>query len=409
MFSPLDPERSGLRVGDERSVSAKFNKRPALPGGDLTGSASVCFLNHNLDVRTGAGNFCRSLLAAFREVRPDFRYLVLTRESSGQADELALLPGSKWRAILALPKIRAVFRRYDNIHALDGYPYGVIAALAALGLKKKLIITAIGTGALQALDRPIAGRLLRWAYRRADRVVAVSHYTACELTREVPGLKITAVINHGVNADEFARAPALTEMEKLEIKKLRPYIVGVGALKPRKGYGYALEAFAEIRKSHPSLSYVIVGDGPEKGNLESRIKYHGLGGAVVFFRRVRREFLISLYRSAELFMLLPYDAGRDVEGFGLAFLEAAAAGIPVIGATDSGAQDAVAHEKNGFLVPPQDSRAAAEAVLRILSDSSLRQRFSAGSLAFAGEMSWVRAAEAYRQLYESCEKGSGRL
>lgn len=361
---------------------------------------SICFLNHNLDARTGAGNFCRSLLDAFREIVPDFRYLVLTREGSGQADELPLLPGSKWRTILALPKIRAAFRRYDIIHALDGYPYGVIAALALLGLKKKFVITAIGTGALQPLGRPIAGPLLRWAYRRADCVVAVSHYTARALMREMPDLKITAVINHGVNADEFNRP----EIEKLEIKKLRPYILSVGALKPRKGYGYSLEAFAEIRKSHPNLRYVVVGDGPERENLESRIKNHGLGDAVVFFRRVQREFLISLYRGAELFILLPHDVERDVEGFGLVFLEAAAAGIPVIGTTDSGAADAVAHGKNGFLVPPKDSRAAAEAALRILSDSALRQRFSVGSPAFAREKSWRRAARAYRELYENCSK-----
>lgn len=367
-------------------------------------SASVCFLNHNLDVRTGAGNFCRSLLDAFRDVAPDFRYLVLTGESSGHADELALLPGSTWRAILALPKIRAVFRHHDIIHALDGYPSGVMAALAGLGLRKKIIITAIGTGALQPLGRPVVGRLLRWAYRRADCVVAVSHYTARELTREVPGLKITAVINHGVNADEFNRP----EIEKLEIEKLRPYVLGVGALKPRKGYGYSLEAFAEIRKSHPSIRYVIVGSG-DRGELDAIIGRLGLGDAVVFFKHVSREFLIALYRNAELFMLLPYDAKRDVEGFGLVFLEAAAAGIPVIGTTASGAADAVAHEKNGFLVPPKDSRAAAEVMRRILSDSPLRQRFSDGSRMFAREKSWHRVAAAYAELYENCFGSSGRV
>lgn len=370
---------------------------------------SVCFLNHNLDPATGAGNFCRSLLGAFREITPDFRYLVLTSDGSGAADELVLLPADKWRLLAALPKIRSVFRRFDVIHALDGYPYGVIAALALFGLKKKFVITAIGTGALQPLGRPVAGRLLRWAYRRADRVVAVSSYTARELMREIPDLKITAIINHGVSMDEFSRAPALAEMESLEIKKLRPYILSVGALKPRKGYRYSLEAFAEIRKSHPDPRYVIVGGGPEREDLESRIRSYGLGDAVVFFQHVRREFLVSLYRSAELFILLPYDAERDVEGFGLVFLEAAASGIPAIGTVNSGAADAVAHGKNGFLVPPKDSRTVAEAARRILSDSALRQRFSVGSLTFAREKSWLAAARAYRELYENCLKLPERI
>ena len=368
-------------------------------------SASVCFLNHSLDPRTGAGNFCRSLLRAFEGTVSDFRCVVLTSAGSGSSEEMTLLAGGKWRVLAAMPKIRAVFRRYDIIHALDGYPYGVIAVLAGLGLQKKIIITAIGTGALQPLSRPLVGRLLRWAYRRADRVVTVSNYTAAELQREVPGIKIAAVINHGVNAEEFSHP----EIEKLEIKKLRPYILGVGALKPRKGYRYSLEAFDEIRKSHPDLRYVIVGDGPERENLESGIRDQGLGDAVVFFGHVGREFLKALYRGAELFMLLPYAVEGDVEGFGLVFLEAAAAGIPVIGTRDSGAADAIRHSQNGFLVPPENARAAADAARRILSDSALHKRFSAGSFAFAREMSWARAAEAYQQLYESCEKDSQRL
>lgn len=355
---------------------------------------SVCFLNHTLDVRTGAGNFAHSLLRAFREYVPELEYVVLTTEGSGAPDELELLPASKWRVIPALPKIRAVFRRYDIIHALDGYPYGLIAALAALGLGKKLLITAIGTGALQPLDRPMAGRFLRWAYRRADRVVAVSRYTARELTHDVSGLEITAVINHGVNADEFSRP----EIEKLEIKKLQPYILSVGAFKPRKGYRFSLAAFAEVRISHPGLRYVIIGDG-DRRELDATIERLGLGDAVVFFTGIAREFLVSLYRGAELFILLPYDAERDVEGFGLAFLEAAASGIPVIGTQGSGAEDALADGKNGFLLPSQNTGAAVRALEVLLSDPVFHRRLSRGSLAFAGMMSWSRAADQYLQLY----------
>jgi glycosyltransferase involved in cell wall biosynthesis len=354
----------------------------------------VCFLNHTLDEATGAGHFCRSLLASLRRAEPRLEYLVLTSVSSGAPDELAILPSGRFGFIRALPKIRAICKRYDIIHALDGYPFGVMAAVAAFGLRKRLLITAIGSGAIQPLGRPVAGRLLAWAYRGADHVVAVSGYTQRELTRRMPDLP-TSVINHGVDAEEF-RADAGARYP--EVESLRPYVFSLGAFKPRKGFLYSLRAFAELRKRFPHLTYVIVGGG-ERGEFDAEIKRLGIGSSVRFFSGVPRPFLRALYRRAELFWLLPYDADGDVEGFGLVFLEAAAAGLPVIGTFESGAEDAVADGENGFLVLPRDPASAAHAAADILSSPELRERFCRGSAALAARMSWERAARAYLDLY----------
>ncbi len=358
----------------------------------------VCFLNHTLDESGGAGKFCRSLLEALQRLEPRLEYVVLTSEASGAPDELPLVFPSKRRLTVALPRIRDVMRRYEVLHALDGYPFGVVAALASLGLPSKLMITAIGTGALEPLSRPIAGRLLRWAYRRAAAVTAISRNTQSELLKAMPDLKIE-VINHGVDAKEFAEAPEVSEAEKLEIKKLKPYVLSVGALKPRKGFSYSLRAFAGIGESFPELRYVIVGGG-ERDRVEAEILQLRLSGRVTIFDQVPREFLRVLYRNAEFFILLPVAEAGDVEGFGLVFLEAAASGLPVIGTLESGAADAVADGRNGFLVPPRDSRAAAEAMRRILSDAGLRQKFVRGSLEWAALMSWERAAQEYLNIYQ---------
>lgn len=351
----------------------------------------------------GAGRFARSFINALKKASPEMRYIVLTTSASGASDELTLLASGGWGLLANFFSIRSVFRRYDIIHALDGYPYGVIAALAALGLKKKLVITAIGSGALRPLGRPVAGRLLRWAYREADRLIAVSNYTKRELLKEMPDLSID-VINHGVDVNEFdaQHDVEVSGEEREKVQALRPYILSVGALKPRKGYQYSLEAFALIRPHFPNLHYVIVGNG-DRREVDSIAVRLGISDRMVFFKNVSRDFLITLYRSAELFLLLPHDDHRDVEGFGLVFLEAAAAGIPVIGTHESGAGDAIAHELNGFLVPSRDSGRAAEAVQRILSDKNLQKKFSQGSLEFAKRMSWNRAAGRYREIYSSLE------
>ena len=135
--------------------------------------------------------------------------------------------------------------------------------------------------------------------------------------------------------------------------------------------------------------------------IRGLVRELGLEDRVVMVKHVPRPFLVGLYRNAELFMLLPYDVDKDVEGFGFVFLEAAAAGLPVIGTRESGAEDALSHGENGFLVPPQDPPAAAEAAIRILSSPELKERFSRASLAFAREMNWERVAAAYHHIYRS--------
>lgn len=359
----------------------------------------ICFLNHALDPATGSGRFATSLLRALRKVDPAFEPTVLTVSLSGARDEMPLLAGGMRRALFRIPQIRRVFKKCDLIHALDGYPFGVIAELTRLGLRKPLVITAIGTGALQPLRRPLIGSLLRFVYRRADALVAVSQHTRRELAKALPGREV-AVINHGVDPEEF-RGDALSNLtirERSVIADLGEYVLSVGALKPRKGFSYSLSAFARIRGAFTGLRYVIVGNG-KRQELDLEIERLGLAGAVTVLQNVSQPFLIALYQGARLFVLLPHSDRGDVEGFGLVFLEAAAAGVPVIGTRESGAEDAVRHGKNGFLVPPRDAEAASIAMARILKDPILRGELSSGSRAFAERMSWENVARQYLALY----------
>ncbi len=361
----------------------------------------ICVLNHDLMEYTGAGRFALDLIQHLAAADPAVEVVAMTAVGSGRAGEVPVIRPERSRLLRAIPAIRRIFSGCDIVHALDGYPFGVVAALANFGLGKKLVITAIGTGALKPLSRPLAGRLLRWAYRRADAVTAVSNYTRAELLKTMPDLTI-AVIHHGVNPGEFSgdALAALDAGERARIENLRPYILSVGALKPRKGYRDSLAVFSRLRPQYPSLRYVIVGGGDAAG-LEQEIDRLNLRPAVVWFKYVSRPFLRALYQHAELFVLLPYDDRRDVEGFGLVFLEAAAAGVPVIGTRESGAADAVSDGFNGYLVEPHDVPGAAKAAERILSTPELHAKLAQGSRSFAQAMSWSRAAEAYLTLYRA--------
>lgn|GEM_PF-493722 len=291
----------------------------------------IAYLNHDTSSLTGAGRFYQSFSSAIKKLLPNVQIEALTTEN--------IIYANKFKLIFALPVIRRILSRCDVIHALDGWPYGVIAAWANKTLKKPLIITAIGTGAVKPLYSWWRRPILKWAYRRAFRVIAVSNNTKREILKFLPDLKIE-VVNHGVDYERFNNENTKI-YESTKIKSLKPYILSVGALKKRKGYEHAIKAFAQIAKIFPDLKYLILGQGSEKTNLQLLITNYQLQNRVVFLNKLSEEEMIALYRNAELFMLLPQDDNKDIEGFGLVFLEAAAAGLPVVATKETSAEDAV--------------------------------------------------------------------
>ncbi|TSC89690.1 MAG: hypothetical protein G01um10143_180 [Parcubacteria group bacterium Gr01-1014_3] len=364
----------------------------------------IVYLNHDFHPNTGAGRFGRALISGIKLACPDLDLQLLSSEADpdSQFPSRSLLPSNRFRLLLTFSKIRAIIKNGDLIHALDGWPYGFIAALASFGLKKRLIITAIGTGAVKPLYSPIKRALLGWAYRRADQLTAISNNTKREILKIFPDLKIE-VINHGVDNDKFQISNFKAQTNS-EFQKLKPYILSVGALKKRKGLEYSIRAFAEISKNFPSLRYLIFGKGDEYKNLRSLSESLGVSNRVEFLsyalnRHISDEELVDLYKNAELFILLPQDFKKDIEGFGLVFLEAAAAGLPVIGASGTSAEDAILDNQNGFLVDGGNPKVVAEAISKILNFPETKLRFQKKSIEFARSMDWKNKVQQYLKLY----------
>ncbi len=340
----------------------------------------ICFLNHDTEKNTGAGRFVLNLVSSLKKIKPGWRFDILTHK-----DGLPTNP-------LFCGGLKNKLKDYDVFHALDGWPYGVIATNIGEKLGKKIVITAIGTGAVKPLYSFLKKPFLSRAYKNADVVTAISNNTKKEILKIIPDLDIK-VINHGVNFEKFRNL----ENKKLKVD-LKPYILSVGMLKKRKGYDYSIEAFSKIVDKFPDLKYIIVGSGPEREDLESKVERLKLKDRVVFLDRVHEKELISLYHNAELFLLLPIDDDHDIEGFGLVFLEAAACGLLVIGGRDSGAEDAILDNRNGFLVDSKNSEEVSEKIAKVLNKEA-KEKFLKRSIQFAQEMSWDKVAKQYINKY----------
>jgi glycosyltransferase involved in cell wall biosynthesis len=363
----------------------------------------ICYLTNNIDPETGCGKLSHKLIETVKAERPEWEIVALTTKKTGDLkEEIPLIYPNKYKLLSNLTRIRSIIKKCDLVHALDGFPYGLVSAVVNFGVNKKLIITGIGTGSIKPLYNSFYSILLKWAYRRADKVTAISHYTAREINKVIPDLEIEA-IPLGVDFEEFSKIDLEQVPEKIKNKK--PYILSVGAFKKRKGYHISLLAFAKVLEKIPDLNYVIVGDS-QKGSdyfleLKKIAKDLGIEDRVFIFSNINREFLRKLYNNAELFFLISQDIEKDVEGFGLVFLEAAASGLPVIGSKDTGAEDAILDRENGFLVKQDDIEEITVAILRLLKDKNLRNKLSRKSIEFAKQSSWKSRLGVYIKIYKN--------
>lgn len=375
----------------------------------------IAFLTNNTGTDNGWGRFSRELIAAVSRL-PGITVSVFTEEKGRDFPNEPVLSGalrfscqnSIFSLFLHLPKLWSAARRLkrnirnaDIIHALDGYPYGAIGALAKES-RHRLVITLQGSYALTAFSYPLERRLFRYGLSQAGAVTAISRFTRERFSYFVPDID-PVVIGHGTPS-LFLSAPRSTNPPLVA----SPYLLSVGAVKPQKGYSISLEAFARVRKRFTDLHYVIVGHLGDRHlqDVRARIRELTIERQVHFFERLTDAELISLYDHAELFILTPRTIGSVVEGFGLVYREAGARGLTVVGSRDCGAEDAIIDGKTGILVPQGDAEAVRNAIETLLADPVMRRRMGEEGRKLAREWTWDRVAREYKKVYEGVLAGS---
>ena len=230
----------------------------------------------------------------------------------------------------------------------------------------------------------------------ADAIVSVSTFTRDAMIRlmGIDPAKIT-VIHNGVNLDRFqVRSPAPELAAQYGVKG-RHVILSVGRLVERKGMDHLIEAMPRILQECPDTHLLIAGDGALRVKLGELIGKYALERHVTLLGKVSDAELDNLYSLADIFALPNRDMpDGDTEGFGLVFLEANASGKPVVAGKAGGAKDAVIDGVNGLSVDGTDIAAIAEALVRLLKDSALREAFTKGGIQIAQRSDWrSRTAE----------------
>lgn len=203
----------------------------------------------------------------------------------------------------------------------------------------------------QALLRnPLRG--LFAALSSLARVVVVSEAVAASLAAAgVPRGRVE-IVTPGIEPGEYERA---------EPRRGAPVVACIARLHREKNVALLVRAFARVRAEIPEARLVIFGDGPERGALERLAAALGLGGAVEF-----RGYVEGAGRRCGEAAVLAVPSSR--ESFGIAALEAMACGVPVVAARVGGLPELVLDGETGLLVPPEDEKALAKALVGLLRD-----------------------------------------
>ena len=249
-----------------------------------------------------------------------------------------------------------------------GVPYGVVLHGAEVTVPARLPLAA------GALRRTLAG---------AEVVISASRYAAGEARRLCPDMAPDHYVPPGVDVQRFV--PLSGERRRAARHRLgvgdgETLVLCVSRLVPRKGIDRLIEAVARLASGRPGLRLCIAGAGRDSGRLERLVRRTGAPARLL--GRVAESELAELYGAADLFAMLCRRrwAGLEQEGFGIVFLEAAAAGVAQVAGESGGAAEAVEHGTGGLVVTdPDDAAAVADSLAAMLDDPDRRHRMGASA------------------------------
>lgn len=225
---------------------------------------------------------------------------------------------------------------------------------------------------------PGARQVLRRIGETSDVVTYISDYTLSRFRTSVGGHPEYRHLPSGVDADLFRPASAEERAATRRDEELGdgPVIVCISRLVPRKGQDLLIDAMPDVLRAHPQARLVIVGAGPYEGRLRNMAA--PLGPAVRVAGKVDHGRMLRLLAASDVFAMpaRTRGGGLDVEGLGIVYLEAQAAGVPVVAGDSGGAPETVTPE-SGVVVGGRDRDGLVNALVQLLNDPQLRTRMGA--------------------------------
>jgi phosphatidylinositol alpha-1,6-mannosyltransferase len=295
-------------------------------------------------------------------------------------------------------------RKYRKAHLIDVFVKdskvdGIVAdhwkSLEHLKTNKKKICLIHGKEINHKKGSRINKRLLE-VFDKVEKVIANSEYTK-NLAIEI-GInqdKIV-VINPGIDPIKDLNQKSLDKVESL-LKVKTPRLITVSRFDKRKNHEKVIMALRNLKQIYPDIVYICIGYGDEEDNIKNLVRELDLGSQVMFFKDITDDLKNALIAKSNVFVMPSVINKSSVEGFGIAYTEAAQYGVPSIGGKDGGASDAIEHEKTGLICDGNNLDEIYTSVHSLLENKKYLD-YGKNAKEFISKFYWSNIVEKYKDI-----------
>ena len=329
----------------------------------------------------GISRYLGDITVQLARIRPV--HVLILRKPYGAGSLLATLPNVTFHSVTSTEALPSMIKKLYHSEDVNSWLFGHINAATRTARKAihrqsgKSYIFVYGTDVIQKR------RFLTWMHiyvRLLDCrcVIPISHSSRDRLRKKYP-LTQTAILHPGISTNSFVT------------KRNRGNgIISVGRQVERKGFDTLIRAIALLQEEHQGTHLTLIGDGPEHQRLVALAESLGLKNRVRFIHELADSEVRNELAQHRVFCQLPRELpDGDIEGFGIVFLEAAAAGLPIVAGNSGGVSDAVSNQQNGFLVDPLSTESTAKHLRLLLDDNVLWDRMALASHEWAQRFEWA--------------------
>ena len=230
-----------------------------------------------------------------------------------------------------------------------------------------------------------------------EKVIANSEYTKNLAINNGVSKNKVIVINPGVDPVHEVNKKSLEKVESL-LKVKTPRLITVSRFDKRKNHEKVIMALRNLKQKYPDIVYICIGDGDEAKNIKDLVKELDLSSQVMFFKDISSDLKNSLLAKSDIFVMPSIIHKTSVEGFGIAYVEAAQYSIPSLGGKDGGASDAIEHDKTGLICDGNNLDDIYSSLDTMIENKKYLE-FGKNAKEYVSKFQWEKILEEYKKIF----------
>ena len=229
-----------------------------------------------------------------------------------------------------------------------------------------------------------------------EKVIANSQFTKNLATECGVNENKIVVINPGIDPAKKLEKKTMNKVESL-LKVKTPRLITVSRFDKRKNHEKVIMALRNLKQNYPDIVYICIGYGDEEENIKNLVKELNLEGQVMFFKEITNDLKNALIAKSNVFVMPSIIHKTSVEGFGIAYVEAAQYGIPSLGGKDGGASDAISHDKTG-LICDGNNLDDIYSSLNLMIENKKYHVFGKNAKEYVSKFQWDKILDEYKKI-----------